>query len=313
MRCVRDSDPVWLRLRVFQTCWGAALLAAALAFVMDVPWLLQDCATAATIAVVPLLGGVLVESRSRFTALSGIMISLGTVLIMMFVGAALALLSTRTPAPMADTWLIKVDRAIVVSAPTVVAAINDGPSWLIDLLRICYAKTGLFLFITLIACHLINRPQVAWRMILIWMVSLVTVSLVAFAVPAFGAFQYVPLEQSSALPAGAGRYYWKALETFRSDAHPILALNRVGAVVSFPSFHTICALLFAQAWRGVRIMSPVSAVLAAIVIVATIPMGGHYVADVLAGVIVWLLCTRIVDRSQHVGDTPIERLVPVAT
>lgn len=300
-----------LRKATFQASVVAATLTILLAAVMEVPWNIEDCSRAALIALVPLIGGLMVERWTRFAILGEIMVSLGVVLTMMFVGAALALLSTRTPAPMADRWLITVDRAMFFSAPKIVSMVNEGPPWFINLLQMAYARTGLFLFITLIASHIMGRRHIAWRMILTWVLSLVIVLLIAFVVPAFGCFRYVDSHQASALPAEAGRYYWHALEAFRSDPQPILALNRVGAVVSFPSFHTICALIFAQAWRGVRIASPVAASVAAIIIVATIPMGGHYVADVLAGVAVWMLCTYAVARSLQTRDRPVEVLMPL--
>src|SRR4030095_3277686 len=112
MSAVGSRESELLRERTAQACVAAAIITILLAWLMNVSWKVEDCGTAAIIGVVPLLAGMIIEQRTRFTALSNTLVSLGLVITMALVGAALALLSTRTSAPIADYWLMSIDRAI---------------------------------------------------------------------------------------------------------------------------------------------------------------------------------------------------------
>ena len=89
------------------------------------------------------------------------------------------------------------------------------------------------------------------------------------------------------LPAGAGRYYLPVFDAYRSGVLMTADIRHVDGVVSFPSFHAAMALMTAHALRGVpRLLGPALA-WCGLVLASTIPIGGHYVADVLAGAVVW--------------------------
>ena len=54
-------------------------------------------------------------------------------------------------------------------------------------------------------------------------------------------------------------------------------------MVQFPSFHTALALLTAYAVRDVPYLARPVLILNLIVIVATLPVGGHHLADIIGG------------------------------
>jgi membrane-associated phospholipid phosphatase len=62
-------------------------------------------------------------------------------------------------------------------------------------------------------------------------------------------------------------------------------------VVTFPSFHAIMALLTAYALHDIRILSPFAWLWSGLVVLSTIPIGGHYAVDLLAGGVVWGILT----------------------
>ena len=93
----------------------------------------------------------------------------------------------------------------------------------------------------------------------------------------------------------------------------MLKIDRMGAVISFPSFHTVCALILAQAWHGIRFAGPVAKLLAGVIIFSCIPMGGHYLVDLIAGAAVWWGVTLAVDRIGRTGQAKqTEGLISVA-
>lgn len=274
----------------------SAASAIILSIVMGVGWNLADCLTALLTVGLPLSLGLVLMRAGKVPAFSGILAIFGLTLSLMLTGAAIALLGTRSPAPIADAWLAAADRALPFSAMDIVKATNEGPSWWMDALYKVYTQTGLYLFITLILLHLKGRGPVAWRMFLIWGTSFLLISLLAFSAPALGVYSQLRPDDVANLPGGAGRYAMKAFTEFRYAAEPTLSFDRISGVITFPSFHTVCALLIAQAWHGVRVAGPMTKLLTGAIIFSCVPMGGHYLVDLAAGAAIWFAVTLAVDR-----------------
>jgi hypothetical protein len=294
----------WQRAAYILPCL-AAVLAAGLAFVMGVSWDVHDCGTAVLIAGLPLGLGLLLTRFVKVPAVSGILIIFGLTLSLMLIGAAIALLGTRSPAPVADPWLAAMDQVLPLSAMDIVKATGGWPGWALWVLRKVYSQTGLYLFVTLIALQLTDRGSTAWRMFLVWGWSFLAISLIAFAAPALGCFSQLSAEDVAHLPRGAGRYAIQAFVEFRHEANPVLSFDRISGVITFPSFHTVCALLIAQAWHGTRVVGLLTKLLTGAIIFSCVPMGGHYVVDLLAGAGVWWAATIIIDR---MGEPQVEIL-----
>lgn len=273
----------------------AVVSAVLLSRIMGVSWMLEDCATSILVAGPPLLLGWFLTRLGKVPAFAGVLTIFSLTVALMLVGAALALLGTRSPAPIADPWLAAADRALPVSAMEIVRFIDAWPSWAISALHKVYTQTGLYLFLTLIVLHLMERGALALRMFLIWGISFILISLIAFSAPALGCFSQLSAAEVEHLPGGAGRYAIRAFTNFRNAADPVLSFDRVSGVITFPSFHTVCALLIAQAWDGSRI-GGLAKVLTGAIILSCVPMGGHYLVDLIAGAAVWWVVTLAVDR-----------------
>jgi membrane-associated phospholipid phosphatase len=68
------------------------------------------------------------------------------------------------------------------------------------------------------------------------------------------------------------------------------------------------------ATRGIRWLFPASLVWNLLVIISTIPIGGHYVIDLLAGALVWLAATIIAVRltaTKTASWPTVENISPV--
>jgi membrane-associated phospholipid phosphatase len=66
------------------------------------------------------------------------------------------------------------------------------------------------------------------------------------------------------------------------------ALSHMEGIVTFPSFHTVCAILLMYVFRGTRIFIPV-VWLNALLLLSTPIFGGHYLVDMVGGGVVALL------------------------
>jgi membrane-associated phospholipid phosphatase len=72
----------------------------------------------------------------------------------------------------------------------------------------------------------------------------------------------------------------------RSGPAAVLDFRKMEGLVTFPSFHTVLAIITAYAFRGFRLLALPALVLNGAVIVSTLPEGGHYLVDVLAGALI---------------------------
>jgi membrane-associated phospholipid phosphatase len=75
------------------------------------------------------------------------------------------------------------------------------------------------------------------------------------------------------------------LEALRSGSHTVITWRETEGLITFPSFHTIWALLLAAAFYRTRLFWPL-ALLNVLVVVSTITTGMHYYVDVLAGLLI---------------------------
>ena len=95
-------------------------------------------------------------------------------------------------------------------------------------------------------------------------------------------------------------WHYEALQALRSQADTTLDLSKVQGLVTFPSFHTNLAIITAYAVRDIRFFAVPVTILNGIVIVATLPEGGHYLVDVLAGAVIAASCIAFF-RSKYSG------------
>ncbi len=225
------------------------------------------------------------------------MMMCGLLVISFFVCGAIAIMSTRSPLPLGDAFLTKADHIIGVSARDIVLRLAAAPPFVIEALVNAYHSTGPLIFVTIIVLPWMQRTGEAWRFTALLCITLLACSVIAFLLPAYGIFLSIDQSSIPALPPSAGRYFWQHLSSFRNASDPLVSVEAIGGVVSFPSFHTILALLLTQAWASIRFVSKPACLFASTVIVSSIPMGGHYFADLIAGFVIWLGCSLLVDRA----------------
>lgn len=106
------------------------------------------------------------------------------------------------------------------------------------------------------------------------MVSAIVVVIISVALPALG------------YPGGIGRAHIIALIHARHHALQTISAGKITGIVTFPSFHAAMGVIIAytmrtRLWRRV-IFIPLNVLL----IVATAPVGGHYLVDTIAGCMV---------------------------
>jgi hypothetical protein len=202
----------------------------------------------------------------------------------------------RLGAPIADARLAAADAALGFDVGEIIREVAARPV-LTEALSFLYNSSGLAV-VGLIGWAML-RQSVAkgWELATTAFISMQLVALTSLSFPALGAMRHFALEglQGRGLPVGAGVYQWPAFTHFYRGSDPMLRLSDMGGVVAFPSFHTVLALLIAQAlaatrWRFAGVFWTAGIILSAI------PMGGHYVVDLAAGFVIWLSAASIARR-----------------
>jgi membrane-associated phospholipid phosphatase len=147
-------------------------------------------------------------------------------------------------------------------------------------------------------------------------VSVLICAIVTVFIPAMGEYAYLkinlPLEFPG-LPSVATSYVAPVAEIvqLRTSA-PRVQLDHLMGVITFPSFHAAAALLFIWGLWRVAVVRWLSLFLNGIMLVATPVFGGHYFADVAAGLLVATLSIWIAHGTVHFFQKK-ERGVSVAS
>jgi membrane-associated phospholipid phosphatase len=89
------------------------------------------------------------------------------------------------------------------------------------------------------------------------------------------------------LPENSGVYHLADLYELRSTGHFVIDPFRLQGVVTFPSFHVAMAAMTVAAWRDDRRLRWWMLYFNLVVILSTVPIGGHYLIDLPAGLLCW--------------------------
>jgi membrane-associated phospholipid phosphatase len=117
------------------------------------------------------------------------------------------------------------------------------------------------------------------------MLALMITILISIFVPAIGCYQLLGLTPADVPNVNVTAFLLGQhdIPAVRDGSLRHLELLKLAGIVTFPSFHTASAVLFAWAFAPVRLFGPMALVTNALMIASTPVVGGHYLIDVVAG------------------------------
>lgn len=201
-------------------------------------------------------------------------------------GVTLSYLITAANLPLMDSLLARFDHGLGFDWQHFLEMTNSEPR-VSGLLARAYQTTG---WVTELAIAWAGLSRNGERLAeLLAVLGLCTVGLCGCMLlfPAAGAFAYFDPSAQLFSTYGARDQMWTFGHTYnmlRDGALSVIDLSSLDGIVSFPSFHTILGLIGIYAVRDVRWLLALILPVNLTMIIATMPVGGHHLADVLAGV-----------------------------
>lgn len=195
-------------------------------------------------------------------------------------GAVLSYLAMLHSSGFADALLDRMDRALGFDWPATHAYVARR-----DWLYRAFEKSYLACFWMPLAVFGLlwhaRRVERVYRYLLAHGLALAATVTVFFFVPARATFAFY-FPSGAPMPENA-RHYGAIIAGLRDGTLTTLDLTRLGGIITFPSFHAAMAILFVWgAWPARRFRVPML-VVNGLMWLAAVPLGGHYVVDVLAG------------------------------
>jgi membrane-associated phospholipid phosphatase len=225
-----------------------------------------------------------------------LMVLSGTfILALVVVGILFEYLATSAAMPLRDPSLAAIDKMFGFDWIFFLKLANSFPK-ISEALVFAYWSTGPILLGTmLILCFRGDSGQLA-NFLAVLAVSSVCTGILMVIAPAAGAYvQYAPEHDSfSHFSPNAGMWHFQAFEALRQNSNPTIDFLKSEGLVTFPSFHTVLAIIITYAVRHLRLLFWPMLTLNALVIVSTIPEGGHYLVDVIAGIVVAFVSINVV-------------------
>ena len=138
---------------------------------------------------------------------------------------------------------------------------------------------GLFL------AHCMREPgdgsgQLMWN----FMVSLLIVTAVSVFLPA------------AAMPGMMGQHHIDVFLAVRKGNITVLDTSMIAGLITFPSWHAAMGVIFMYSARTMKWLLAVLVPLNVLLILATVPSGGHYLVDTIAGLAVAVISILVVRK-----------------
>jgi len=197
-------------------------------------------------------------------------------------GGAIAMLELRFGFPKADAMLHQADLALAIDGIRIATFVAGHRDALLPVLAPIYNFTVELCFASLVVLSLMKDRVEAWRGAFIFVGSLLTVCAVAVFIPATGLINWASPEVLAYLPNG----FMPHFQEFYYGTDPVLRLQVIDGVITFPSFHAVVGILVCSMWRKRLATRIVASIWLAVELLSTVT-AGHYVIDLLGGFLVW--------------------------
>ena len=188
-------------------------------------------------------------------------------------------LAARSPFPLVDMKLAALDRSMHFETAAIAQFVAKLPTFEFAL-TLAYSSIPVLVFAAILLPPFYGRTGWSQRYLAAVVVATIFTSALFAKWPACGPWTVEKLQSTSEQTAVTAR-----LLLLKSRPFAAIDLNHT-ALVSFPSFHIVLAILSAMALNGLPRIRIAAWILAIPTCISTITTGWHYGVDVLGGFVV---------------------------
>jgi hypothetical protein len=197
--------------------------------------------------------------------------------------------------PLIDSYLVSADRALGLDWPAVHTWVLAHPLFR-DVLVLGYYTLVSQLILLLVVLNYLGDVARGWELQWLFMTACLGCLIFSALWPAAGAFGHFHAEADS-------RYVHAFIST-RDGSLKVIGAEPVQGIIQFPSLHAALGIVYTYAARGIRYLFPLFVAVNVVLVVATVPVGGHHFADLWAGIAL-ALATIAAVRCVQPGGTGI--------
>ncbi|MET4169350.1 membrane-associated phospholipid phosphatase [Bradyrhizobium sp. LA6.1] len=199
--------------------------------------------------------------------------------------------------PMQEENLLTLDRRLGLDFRAYLGVVNDQLQlrWAFEQ---TYNSIQWQLVILILILPLFGHHRRAAEFALAFAIALIVTTIISTLVPATGVYHALGLVPSDHPNVEPVVYYGtlKELPLVRDGTTRLLNAYLLGPILTFPSFHAISAALYAWVFWPFRWLRAVGLLWNAVMVAATPIGGGHFFADVAAGLIIAVAAIYAVRR-----------------
>jgi hypothetical protein len=200
------------------------------------------------------------------------------------------LLGARLNLPMIDDALIAIDHFIGFDWREHAHWLYQQPAWFNDFLRFCYQSYGMQAVLLIPILFIKNQSDYGQRFVMAFYMTGMMTAIIATLLPAEAMFMHFNIqpEEYPGLEAAAARLHEPELTAMRARVTSEILYPGMG-IVTFPSFHTVMAVLLIYVSIPFRLVRWIAIPINIGMIFATPFHGGHYLTDVIGGLVIAFL------------------------
>jgi membrane-associated phospholipid phosphatase len=271
----RAVRPSWLAVAA---CAAVVFMGAALGPFDYLPYLEAAMSFG---AVGTFLFGALVFASNDRPRTALLLESFGLTLAVALSVPALTTMIASLDMPYRDADLLAWDNALGFDWEGIVLWVRARPNLSI-MLSHCYASL-LWQPVFLMAILAYVAPERLRRMMVASTLALIATVLIFIWFPARTGYVHLGYERSD-FPHLLANTSWGVYEILEAVRGGERTLSLEG-LVTFPSYHASAAVLFIYAWAAVPVLRWPFMILNAVMLIACVPIGSHYVVDLIGGII----------------------------
>ncbi|MGQ0456952.1 MAG: phosphatase PAP2 family protein [Hyphomicrobium sp.] len=202
--------------------------------------------------------------------------------------------------PMQDAAFARMDSAFGFDFAGFVGFLNAHPDigWL--LIR-SYQSCIEQIFVILLLLAAVGRTDDLWNVIALLILGCIVTVIISGLVPAIAPYTYYGVDPASydaleKMSPGIGRYHVADVLALHSGQYAAFEFGKNAGLITFPSYHAMVAFTAVYGMRSFKYAFWPVAALNVLVIVSTIPVGGHYLVDIIGGGAVFIACLALIDK-----------------